>query len=110
VVNRGEFVNIGRLPLRKSGRGGCNFTSATFVAMASAGERREGAMTSASAEEVVAGVIVGAGRVGQALERMGRGRDVVVRRGEKVSEHSTGPIFVCTRNDVLGAIVDATPA
>ena len=25
-------------------------------------------------------------------------------------EDATGPIFVCTRNDVLGAIVDATPA
>jgi len=56
------------------------------------------------------GVIVGAGRVGQALEKMGGGRDIVIRRGETVPEDSTGPIFVCTRNDVLAAIVDATPA
>jgi len=54
-------------------------------------------------------VIVGAGRVGQALQNMGGGRDILVKRGETVPADSTGPIFVCTRNDVLGAIVDATP-
>lgn len=67
------------------------------------------AMAGSDGEEVVAGVIVGAGRVGQALEKMGGGRDVVVRRGEKVPEESAGPIFVCTRNDVLDSVVDATP-
>lgn len=94
-------------------RGGCDWVEArrgSAIARASSGERREVAMATATAEEVEAGVIVGAGRVGQALERMGGGRDVVVRRGESVRQDSTGPIFVCTRNDVLGAIVDATPA
>lgn len=43
------------------------------------------------------------------MQKMGDGRDLVIRRGENVPESSTGPIFVCTRNDVLGAIVDATP-
>lgn len=59
--------------------------------------------------EVVPGVIVGAGRVGQALQKMGGGKDVVVRRGESVPEDGSGPIYVCTRNDALDAIVDATP-
>ena len=73
------------------------------------GSSQFGAAMAGSDGEVVAGVIVGAGRVGQALEKMGGGRDIVVRRGEKVPEDSTGPIFVCTRNDVLDSVVDATP-
>ncbi|GJP50843.1 hypothetical protein CLOM_g10000 [Closterium sp. NIES-68] len=66
------------------------------------------AAVTASAE-VVPAVIIGAGRVGQALEKMGWGRDVVVRRGEKVPEGGEGPIIVCTRNDALDAVVDAVP-
>lgn len=54
-------------------------------------------------------VIVGGGRVGQALADMGAGQDVLVRRGEAVSG-PPGPIVVCTRNDDLQAVVDATPA
>jgi hypothetical protein len=53
-------------------------------------------------------VIVGGGRVGQALANMGGGQDVLVRRGEAVSGPA-GPIVVCTRNDDLQAVVDATP-
>lgn len=60
-------------------------------------------------QTIEGGVVVGAGRVGQALEKMGLGRDVLVRRGEKVPEDSTGPIFVCTRNDDLDAVLQATP-
>lgn len=67
-------------------------------------------MVTTTEDFVEPGVIVGAGRLGQALEKMGRGRDIVIRRGENVPETSTGPIFVCTRNDVLDAIVDSTPA
>lgn len=54
-------------------------------------------------------MIVGGGRVGQALADMGAGQDVLVRRGEAVSG-PPGPIVVCTRNDDLQAVVDATPA
>ena len=53
-------------------------------------------------------VIVGGGRVGQALADMGSGADVLVRRGEAVSG-PPGPIVICTRNDDLQAVVDATP-
>ena len=80
--------------------------------------------------------IIGGGRVGQALADMGPGSDVgsaaprpqltggpatadstshspraqvVIRRNEPVSG-PPGPIVVCTRNDDLQAIVDATAA
>ena len=56
-------------------------------------------------------MIVGGGRVGQALADMGAGTDLVVRRGEAVPAGApAGPIVVCTRNDDLQAVVDATPA
>ncbi|KAI7836615.1 hypothetical protein COHA_009500 [Chlorella ohadii] len=56
-------------------------------------------------------VIVGGGRVGQALADMGAGADLMVRRGEAVpADAPAGPIVVCTRNDDLQAVVDATPA
>ena len=67
-------------------------------------------------------MIVGGGRVGQALANMGAGQDVVVRRGDAMvgSSSSSGgggatlpplgsPIVVCTRNDDLQAVVDVTP-
>ncbi|XP_002967967.2 uncharacterized protein LOC9631054 [Selaginella moellendorffii] len=56
-------------------------------------------------------VIVGRGRIGSALEKLGHGRDVVLLRGQPFpSSLSSGPIFVCTRNNDLDAVVDATPA
>jgi len=64
----------------------------------------------ASAGGVVPAVIVGGGRVGDALLKMGPPEDVMVKRGESIPEGSTGPIFVCTRNDALAGIVDACPA
>ena len=52
-------------------------------------------------------VIVGAGRVGTALAGI-RG-DVLVRRGGMIPDVA-GPIIVCTRNNDLAGVVDATPA
>ncbi|KAI5062296.1 hypothetical protein GOP47_0022835 [Adiantum capillus-veneris] len=60
-------------------------------------------------QAMVPAVIVGGGRVGSALEKMGGGKDIIVRRGENVPLDSSGPIFVCTRNDVLNAVFEATP-
>ena len=51
---------------------------------------------------------MGGGRVGLALSEMGTGPDVVIGRGQPI-EGPSGPIVVCTRNDDLAAIVDATP-
>lgn len=49
--------------------------------------------------------IVGTGRIGTALAAMGEA--VLVRRGESITT-AEGPIYVCTRNDDLDAVVAAT--
>jgi hypothetical protein len=47
----------------------------------------------------VPAIIVGGGRIGNALAGMGVAGDVVLKRGEPFpSEPSTGPIYICTRN------------
>jgi len=53
--------------------------------------------------------IVGGGRVGSALADMGSGMDVVISRGHPVQGAPAGPIIVCTRNDDLAAVIEATP-
>ena len=56
-------------------------------------------------------IIIGGGRVGQALRDMGVEGDVVVHRGEAFpSEPKTGPIYVATRNDVLEDVIKNCPA
>lgn len=70
------------------------------------------AMTAAADKLVVVvapAVIVGGGRVGRALQEMGSGQDLVVKRGEAVPLDFEGPILVCTRNDDLEAVLDSTP-
>lgn len=63
-----------------------------------------------AATAVQPAVVVGGGRVGQALLSMGPpGRDVLVGRGEKVPDDAPGPILVCTRNDDLDAVLESTP-
>lgn len=63
-----------------------------------------------AAKAVQPAVVVGGGRVGQALLSMGPpGGDVLVGRGEKVPDDAAGPILVCTRNDDLDAVLEATP-
>ena len=68
-------------------------------------------ISAAMATAVQPAVVVGGGRVGQALLGMGPlGGDVLVGRGEKVLEGApTGPILVCTRNDDLDCVLEATP-
>ncbi|XP_030461638.1 uncharacterized protein LOC115681732 [Syzygium oleosum] len=68
------------------------------------------AAAAAAATRVLPAVIVGGGRVGRALQEMGSGSDVLVRRGEPVPSDFEGPILVCTRNDDLEAVLDATPS
>lgn len=62
-------------------------------------------MASASATPAI---IVGKGRVGQALLDMGPSEDVILGRGEPIAGPE-GPIIVCTRNNDLQGVVDATP-
>ncbi|KAF7099250.1 hypothetical protein CFC21_100907 [Triticum aestivum] len=56
-------------------------------------------------------VVVGGGRVGQALLSMGPSSgDLLLRRGEALPPAApAGPILVCTRNDDLDGVLDATP-
>ncbi|CAN4088613.1 unnamed protein product [Withania somnifera] len=57
------------------------------------------------ATKVERAIVVGGGRVGRALQDLGNGDDVLVKRGESVPIDFSGPILVCTRNDDL----EATP-
>lgn len=66
-------------------------------------------MATAIRTKVVPAVIVGGGRVGRALQDMGNGNDLLVKRGEPVPLDFKGPVLVCTRNDDLEAVLDATP-
>ena len=77
----------------------------------SAAARRIAKVSAAMATTAVQpAVVVGGGRVGQALLSMGPpGGDVLVGRGEKVSDDAPGPILVCTRNDDLDGVLEATP-
>ncbi|KAL6537592.1 hypothetical protein OROMI_026126 [Orobanche minor] len=62
-----------------------------------------------TAEQVTPAIIVGGGRVGKALQDMGGGDDVLVKRGEPVPLDFGRPILVCTRNDDLDAVLDSIP-
>ncbi|KAK3219202.1 hypothetical protein Dsin_013172 [Dipteronia sinensis] len=66
-------------------------------------------MSTTTITKVAPAVIVGGGRVGRALQQMGTGQDLLVKRGEPVPLDFQGPILVCTRNDDLEAVLDATP-
>ncbi|XP_073134405.1 uncharacterized protein [Henckelia pumila] len=65
--------------------------------------------TMAVEKAVAPAIIIGGGRVGRALQDMGGGEDVLVKRGESVPVDFKGPILVCTRNDDLEAVLDSTP-
>lgn len=58
---------------------------------------------------IPAAIIIGGGRIGNALQGMGDGRDVLIRRNQSIPTDFDGPIFVCTRNDDLDAVVESTP-
>ncbi|KAK4262508.1 hypothetical protein QN277_028060 [Acacia crassicarpa] len=57
--------------------------------------------------QVVPAVIVGGGRVGKALQDMGAGNDVLVKRGNPVPLDFEGPILVCNRSDDLDQVLEA---
>lgn len=57
----------------------------------------------------VPAVIVGAnGRIGDLLASVGEGKDVLVGRDDPIPE-GEGPIYICTRNNVLEDIIEKTP-
>jgi len=59
----------------------------------------------------VPSIVFGGGRIGSTIANLGDERDVIVKRGDPFpSEPATGPIYICTRNDALAGIVEATPS
>jgi len=57
-------------------------------------------------------IIVGGGRIGGLLRELGERRsydDVIIKRGDPIPADHPGPIYVCTRNDDLAAVVAACP-
>lgn len=57
-------------------------------------------------------VIVGQGRVGRLLAELGERKgydDIIVRRGDPIPADHPGPIYVCTRNDDLSAVLAQCP-
>ena len=54
-------------------------------------------------------IIGGNGRIGDLLASLGGGGDTILGREDSIPADGEGPIFVCTRNDVLASIVAKTP-
>jgi len=56
-------------------------------------------------------IIIGAGRVGQALKDMGSGEDLLIGRHDFIPDDAPeGPIFIATRNNDLDAVLAKVPA
>lgn len=72
-----------------------------------------GAATAAPAASktglVPATIIGGNGRIGDLLASLGGEADTLIGRDDTIPADGTGPIFVCTRNDVLADIVEKCP-
>jgi hypothetical protein len=86
--------------------------AAWVVGVASAAGTASGQRSSCDASMAAADVpsiVVGGGRIGSMLASLGE--TVLLKRGDPFpAEPASGPIYVCTRNDALAGIVDATPA
>eukprot|EP00624_Nannochloropsis_granulata_P001793 evm.model.NODE_1880_length_10929_cov_34.235886.4 len=54
-------------------------------------------------------VVVGKGRVGEALAEMIGPKAIMVGRTDPIPSEGTGPIYVATRNDDLAAVIEKTP-
>mmetsp|Transcript_44428 Transcript_44428/g.172600 ORF Transcript_44428/g.172600 Transcript_44428/m.172600 type:complete len:337 (-) Transcript_44428:244-1254(-) len=53
-------------------------------------------------------IIVGDGRIGNLLYELGGEKDIMVRRGDTIPDEP-GPVYLCTRNDSLGEIIENCP-
>lgn len=61
--------------------------------------------------EVTPCTIIGSsGRIGSLLASLGDGSDTLIGRNDPIPEDGTGPILICTRNDVLDDIISKTPS
>lgn len=58
-----------------------------------------------------AGIIVGGGRIGNFLHESNDKKDLLLgNRADSIPAGESGPIYVCTRNDDLDALIEKTPA
>jgi hypothetical protein len=70
-----------------------------------------GLSTLQMATTITPGAIVGGGRIGSQIFETGAKKDVFLssRQDKLPADFKGGPIYVCTRNNDLEAIIDATP-
>jgi ketopantoate reductase len=62
-------------------------------------------------DKITNGVIVGNGRIGSYLHNSNGKQDLLLSsRDDAIPEDSVGPIYICTRNDDLEAIIQKTPS
>lgn len=60
---------------------------------------------------ITSGVIVGGGRIGNFMHEANEKRDLLLaKRGEVIDPATTGPIYICTRNNDLDSIIANTPS
>ena len=68
-------------------------------------------LTMASSSSPTDGVIIGNGRIGNFLFESNNKKDVLLgSRGDSIPAATRGPIYICTRNNDLDAIIEKTPA
>uniref|UniRef100_A0A7S1BEL7 Uncharacterized protein n=1 Tax=Corethron hystrix TaxID=216773 RepID=A0A7S1BEL7_9STRA len=90
---------------------GITFVTLNVIASIVMKSIRCSALADAPPSGTLPSIIIGGGRIGGLLRDLGTDADVVVHRGEVVPDApSSGPIYVCTRNDDLAAVIEATPA
>nr|DAD41935.1 TPA_asm: hypothetical protein HUJ06_016258 [Nelumbo nucifera] len=75
----------------------------------SSGVKIRASMAMVATIVVVPAIIVGCGRVGKALQSMGDGSDVLVKRRESMPLDFLKSILVYTRNDDLEVVLQSTP-
>mmetsp|Transcript_5492 Transcript_5492/g.7601 ORF Transcript_5492/g.7601 Transcript_5492/m.7601 type:complete len:385 (-) Transcript_5492:237-1391(-) len=60
--------------------------------------------------DIVPGAIIGGGRIGSYLYESNGGKDLLLSsRSQTLPPNGAGPIYICTRNNDLAAIIESTP-
>lgn len=81
-----------------------------FVTSHDLPRRRSAATSRLKATTIEPATIIGAnGRIGDLFASLNPGKDTLIGRDDDIPSTGTGPIFVCTRNDVLDSIIKKTP-
>ncbi len=81
----------------------------SFLLPAAPSPRHASSIRMAVAATATQHVVVGKGRVGEALAKMIGPATVLVGRTDPIPAEGTGPIYVATRNDDLAGVIEKTP-